>query len=163
MEDFRYNPARPKQRENFMLTNFVSNFDDLDRPSITRMIHDADKQNINKQEPQSKSLLHRIGFYMNLANPIEWSFLFTFSVSVTIFLVTLDSLIVYGIEKRKNMISNPDLKIFNLLFWVVSSVFFFLIATSVGFFISPDADGSGTPEMKTVLSGINIYKYLFFI
>lgn len=37
-----------------------------------------------------------------------------------------------------------------------------LLATSAGYFISSDADGSGIPEMKTVLSGINIYRYFSF-
>jgi len=36
------------------------------------------------------------------------------------------------------------------------------LATSVGYFVTPDADGSGIPEMKTVLSGITIYKYFSF-
>jgi hypothetical protein len=36
------------------------------------------------------------------------------------------------------------------------------LATSVGYFISADADGSGIPEMKTVFSGINIYRYFSF-
>jgi len=127
------------------------------------MINNADKQNINLIDSmEGKSLLHRIGFYLNLANPLEWSFLFIFSVSATIFLLILDSMIAFGIDKRKKIISNPDMKVFNFLFWVISSIILFLIATSVGYFISPDADGSGTPEMKTVLAGINIYKYFSF-
>ena len=52
--------------------------------------------------------------------------------------------------------------ILSFFFWVISAVFLFFIASSVGFFISPDSDGSGIPEMKTVLSGISIYRYFSF-
>lgn len=66
-----------------------------------------------------------------------------------------------GIEKRK-MIALSGSSIFNFVFWIITSVAFFLIATSVGYFISADSDGSGIPEMKTVFSGINIYRYFSF-
>jgi H+/Cl- antiporter ClcA len=36
------------------------------------------------------------------------------------------------------------------------------LATSPGHFISKEADGSGIPEVKTVLSGFNIFKYFSF-
>ena len=49
--------------------------------------------------------------------------------------------------------------LFLKLYFNTSSVFFLLIATSVGYFISSDADGSGIPEVKTVISGISIYRY----
>ena len=45
---------------------------------------------------------------------------------------------------------------------MISGIIFLLLATSVGYFISADADGSGIPEMKTVLSGMNIYRYFSF-
>lgn len=45
---------------------------------------------------------------------------------------------------------------------MASAIFLFMIATSVGYFISSDSDGSGIPEMKTVLSGIDIYRYFSF-
>jgi len=46
--------------------------------------------------------------------------------------------------------------------WVITAVILFLLASSVGYFITPNADGSGIPEMKTVLSGIPIYRYFSF-
>ena len=36
-----------------------------------------------------------------------------------------------------------------------------MIAASVGE-ISKDAEGSGIPEMKSILAGVNIYRYLSF-
>ena len=48
------------------------------------------------------------------------------------------------------------------ILWVMFAVFFTMIATSVGEYISKDAEGSGVPEMKVILAGVNIYKYLSF-
>jgi len=37
-----------------------------------------------------------------------------------------------------------------------------LISASMGRFVSKDAEGSGIPEMKSILAGVNIYRYLSF-
>lgn len=48
------------------------------------------------------------------------------------------------------------------LTWVLFAIFFTMIAASIGEYISRDAEGSGIPEMKSILAGVNIYKYLSF-
>jgi hypothetical protein len=162
MDDLKYNPARPKQRQNYMLTNFVSNYDDLGRASIEQMIRNVESQHVDfLEKSESRGILHKIALYFNLTNPLEWIFLFFFAIVVTIFIVCLDKIILLGIDKRK-LIASSNNNFFNFLFWIISAVLLFLLATSVGYFISPDADGSGIPEMKTVLSGINIYRYFSF-
>jgi len=50
--------------------------------------------------------------------------------------------------------------IFSMVIWVLSGLFFAMIAAAVGQFISVDAQGSGIPEMKTVLSGLELFRYL---
>ena len=37
-----------------------------------------------------------------------------------------------------------------------------MVSASIGEFISKDAEGSGIPEMKSILAGVNIYRYLSF-
>ena len=37
-----------------------------------------------------------------------------------------------------------------------------LISASIGRFLSKDAEGSGIPEMKSILAGVNIYKFLSY-
>ena len=73
----------------------------------------------------------------------------------------LDKLILVSFKKRK-IWANTSYPFLNYFTWVITSVLFILCATSVGYFISPDADGSGIPEMKTVLSGVPIYRYFSF-
>lgn len=48
------------------------------------------------------------------------------------------------------------------LIWIGITLFFTAIAASIGQFISKDAEGSGIPEMKSILAGVNIYRYLSF-
>ena len=79
------NPARVNQRGNYMLTNFVSNYDDLARPSIEQMIRQCDiEKNIDYLEKsESQGFFHRIAHYLNLSNPLEWIFLILLSLTVT--------------------------------------------------------------------------------
>lgn len=159
-EDLTFNPARPNQRGNYVITNFVSNYDDLGRGAIEKMINHVEKVDY-LEKSESKSLLQKIGIFLNLANPLEWIFLCFFAFVLTIFILFLDKIIFWGFDKRREIASSES-NLFNLIFWVITSILFFLLATSVGYFISSDADGSGVPEIKTVLSGINIYRYFSF-
>ena len=161
-EILSFNPARPNQRSNYLLTTFASNYDDLARDSVENMIRKVDqKQSDPKYKFKSRGIINKLSFYLNLSNPLEWIFIFCFSIVVTIFVLILDKLISIGSTKRR-IIANTSHPIFNFIFWVLSSILFFILATSVGYFISADADGSGIPEMKTVLSGVTKYRYFSF-
>lgn len=84
IDDLKHNPARAKQRGNYMLTNFVSNYDDLGRPSIEQMIRQVDSQQVDfLEKSESRGIMNKIAFYLNLSNPLEWTFLFLFSIVVT--------------------------------------------------------------------------------
>ena len=161
-EILSFNPARPNQRSNYLLTTFASNYDDLARESVENMIRKVDqKQSDPKYKFKSRGIINKLSFYLNLSNPLEWIFIFCFSIVVTIFVLILDKLISIGSTKRR-IIANTSHPIFNFIFLVLSSILFFILATSVGYFISADADGSGIPEMKTVLSGVTKYRYFSF-
>ena len=43
--------------------------------------------------------------------------------------------------------------------WIVFALFFSIIAASAGHF-NKHAEGSGIPELKSILAGVYIYKYL---
>ncbi len=80
---------------------------------------------------------------------------------MVVFIIMYDEFIWASFHKRK-LIASSENELFNYVFWVISCVVLFILATSTGYFISPDGDGSGIPEMRTVLSGIPIYKYFSF-
>ncbi len=162
-DDMNINPARPKQHQNYMITNLVSSYDDLGRPTIVNMIKNVESQNIDfLEQSESKGILHKIGVYLNLSNPVEWIFLTFFSVVITLFILIFDKILIFAIENRQMIISDTDNGFFNFILWISTAVILILIATSMGYFISGEIDGSGIPEIKTVLSGINIYRYFSF-
>jgi hypothetical protein len=79
MIDLNFNPARPKQRSNFVLTNFVSNYEDLRSNKIGNMIKNV--ENVDLLESlENKSIFKKIAYYLNLSNPLEWIFLALFSL-----------------------------------------------------------------------------------
>ena len=165
---FHFNPARPSQRTNFLLTNFASEYTDLERKSLGNQIMSLDQKhkagNIKESEfdkKQPHNITYKIGYYLHLNNPKEWAFIILFSIIASFFFVFLDKLVFVGFQKRK-MWSDTKYPILNYFIWVITAIIFILGATSVGYFISPDADGSGIPEMKTVLSGVPIYRYFSF-
>ena len=163
-----FNPARPSQRTNFLLTDFASEYTDLERKSLRTQIMSLDQkkitQNITESEfdkKQPHNITYKIGYYLHLNNPKEWVFIIFCSILTSLFLVFLDKLIIVSFKKRK-IWANTEYPFLNYFLWVITSVISILCATSVGYFISPDADGSGIPEMKTVLSGVPIYRYFSF-
>ena len=163
-----FNPARPSQRTNFLLTDFASEYTDLERKSLNTQIMSLDQKKITKNigdsefdKKQPNNMTYKIGYYLHLNNPNEWEFIILFSVFTSLFLVFLDKLILVSFKYRK-IWANTSNSFLNYLIWVITSIFFILCATSVGYYITSDADGSGIPEMKTVLSGVPIYRYFSF-
>jgi len=96
IDDLRHNPARAKQRGNYMLTNFVSNYDDLGRPSIEQMIRQVDQNQFDYLEKsESKGFFYKLAYYMNLSNPLEWIFLLFFSIIVTSMIIFIFLFLFY--------------------------------------------------------------------
>ena len=62
-------------------------------------------------------------------------------------------------DGRKNKVRRAKVVELNLTKYTLT---FATIAASVGKWIASDAEGSGIPEMKAILSGINLYRYLGF-
>lgn len=52
--------------------------------------------------------------------------------------------------------------IVQFMLWILYTWVLTMLAAFVGEFISRDAEGSGIPEMKSILAGVNIYRYLSF-
>ena len=87
--------------------------------------------------------------------------LFILSVSVTIFAFIVSELVLYCWELIDYVYFNKELSTFIVF---VSSVglklAFVFIAIFLTVFVAPQAAGSGIPELKAVLSGIWIRRYL---
>jgi H+/Cl- antiporter ClcA len=148
------------KRKRVNLHDFAGNLDDLSGNNIEDRLKNATKghENVDYLEKSSQSILRSISKYLYMTNPLDWLFILFFSVTTTVILFIFDLLLAWGLELRLTMCSTNS-PFFNLILWVTTAIIFLLIATSVGYFICLDADGSGIPEVKTVISGINIYRY----
>ena len=50
----------------------------------------------------------------------------------------------------------------SFIIWVAISIFFVSVGTSFGYFFTPDADGSGIPEIKAIISGVELPRFLLW-
>lgn len=83
-DDFNHNPANPKQRGNNLLSNIVTNYDELNRPSIEHKIRNLHSEDIDYLEKsESRGIINKIAYYLNLSNPTEWVFLTLFAIVTT--------------------------------------------------------------------------------
>jgi chloride channel 2 len=100
---------------------------------------------------------------LNVMHPQHWIFL------ILVGLIT--AVIGYVVDEGAAKVHHLKLMIceemelhwgVSYLVWIGITLFFTAIAASIGQFISKDAEGSGIPEMKSILAGVNIYRYLSF-
>ena len=138
--------------------NHANNSQLVEINSDRKIQRDKFSYKVDYLENMSRSIPKTIVFYLKSTNPLQWFFLLCFSLIITVICFVFDYLLRKGLNFRLNVCSS-DNTFFNLLFWVSSCFILLLLATSAGYFISSDADGSGIPELKTVISGINIYRY----
>jgi chloride channel 2 len=85
------------------------------------------------------------------------------AILTTLLSIAIDLAIKYTIQLKLYLAVDLDLGFVpSFAIWTGFTMFFTMIAASVGEFISKDAEGSGIPEMKSILAGVNIYRYLSF-
>lgn len=140
------------------LTDLAGNMEDLSLKSIKEILNPEDINFDYLEKTGSQGIIKTIASYLKMTNPIEWVFLIFFSFTITSILFIFDLILAFSLDLRFSLCTG-DKPFLNFILWVLSSIICILLATSSGYFISQDADGSGIPEVKTVLSGINIYRY----
>lgn len=153
--------SRSLEMRKIDLTDLAGNLEDLSSKSIRDLIiNNAEEPNFDYLDKAgSRGLIKTIAYYLNMTNPLEWVFIVFFSFVITFLLFIFDLILGFSIQLRFDICTSENNPFLNFIFWIGSSIVFILLATSIGYFISVEADGSGIPEVKTVLSGINIYRY----
>ena len=162
MKVFENNPALPKKRTNILLTNLISSYDDLKGNNLEKLIKQVEVGKYDMLEIEANSsIFQKISYYLNFANPKEWLLLMVFSVCISTVIILIDIVSCYGINLRYKMLYYDNVY-FGYSLYVITAIFFGLISTSMGQFVSPNSDGSGIPELKVVLSGMNMYQFYDF-
>lgn len=96
-----------------------------------------------------------------MINPHHWLFLFLLGILTAIYAYLIDLCVAYTIRFKHVIIEQYGFNwTSSLVIWVILALFFTAIAASIGEFISKDAEGSGIPELKSILAGVSIYRYL---
>jgi len=92
-------------------------------------------------------------------NPEVWIILIIlgFIAALTGFIVDFISNLLHNSHIR---VASTESGFVNFVIWIFYALGFAMVASSVGKWIAADAEGSGIPEMKAILGGVNIYRYL---
>ena len=115
------------------------------------------------EKEQDKTWLKAVADYFMMAHPSHWIFLILMAFLTTTIAIGIEFVVRDTMHQRISWSFDSDLPyLYRFAIWVGSAIFLTLIATSVGEYISKDAEGSGIPEMKSILAGVNIYRYLSF-
>jgi H+/Cl- antiporter ClcA len=138
---FKENPSRPT-RASVVLTDLYISFEQVSVPA-----------------PEIRSKSRSIFRGSSFLSPSIWIALIILGLSTAFIAFTVDYLSQKLLEARYYMSSTESL-IGNFIIWVLFSLFFAVIAASMGKFISSDCEGSGIPEVKTILAGVHLARYL---
>ncbi|CAG9335796.1 unnamed protein product [Blepharisma stoltei] len=144
---FKILPPRPA-KTNFYITDFFTNIDEVTKPTF-----------LERNTARSKIISFLTGFHV--LNPT--------TCLALIILGLLTSLFAFGIEyatlklfEFREFCSETGIMSLDLFIWVIFSLFFGFCAASVGKYISQDAEGIGIPEIKSILSGVRINRFLSY-
>ena len=140
---FKVNPSKPT-RLNLIVTDLFTTFEQVSTP-----------------RPEEQMKKRTIFFKFPMLNPSLWIVLSILGLLTAFVGFTIDYLSQELLQARYYLSSSESV-IGNFMIWILYSLFFACIAASAGKFISSDAEGSGIPEVKSILSGIHISKYLSF-
>ena len=153
----KINLSRPSKRENYNITDFFSNYEEISK------IPGPKEEDDDPQKVEKRSVMQWLKELLITMNMTQWIFLIIMSFLTTVLSISIDLAIKYTIEFRFYLCEDIGLSFIpSFAIWIGFTVFFTMIAASVGEFISRDAEGSGIPEMKSILAGVNIYRYLSF-
>ena len=94
-------------------------------------------------------------------NKLQIIFIIILSLVLTITLQFMNIIINKSIQLRLYYSSFGNIFVAYFI-WIASGTILFLLATMPGHFISPNSDGSGIPEIKAILSGTHIFRFLSF-
>lgn len=169
MNPFKDNPALSEVRQTFLLTHLISHYDDLKGQTINKILNKTENNNLEALgDEANRSIFSTFINFFKFRNSKEWILLTIYAVLYTIFMIFLEFLMGFGLKCRYSfleIVENSNYLIVKVLFYILfigSGVIFGLISASMGVLVSPGSDGSGIPELKIVLAGMNLYQFYDF-
>eukprot|EP00742_Colponemidia_sp_Colp-10_P010161 GILJ01011137.1.p1 GENE.GILJ01011137.1~~GILJ01011137.1.p1 ORF type:complete len:802 (+),score=102.18 GILJ01011137.1:95-2500(+) len=146
---FDMSHARPSQRHNFLITDLYNSFDEVETiPSL----------NVERADV-SRTFLGRMRDIIHTIQPLSWVFLVCLGVCSSLITISIDYVELFMHNARRDF-ANGHNGLVSLCIWMASSVVLATCAGACGQYISKAAEGSGIPELKAILSGVVMPKYL---
>ena len=136
-----------KPRSNILLTDFMTNMDEV--TTSTFLISHEHEGPMNKVT--SKFRCWNISLWFALFVTAAFTSIVAFTVDVLVGRISLG---------RKELSLAVGNYYGGWVVWVLSALVFAWIAASGGMYICPEADGSGVPELKAIMTGYEMPKFL---
>ena len=116
-------------------------------------------RNYDKEKKEKKNFLESFSTRFDMTDMLEYYFIIVFAFLCTVFMYLVD-LAIMNFRKLMPEIKHGEAYFSDIIFYVGFNVFFALLSVMPGHFISRNANGSGYVEIRNILSGIPIYRYL---
>lgn len=143
---FQINPNRPA-KANFIITDIFTNIDQVSKDAYTSSTTSSFKLFLKSH---------------HVLNPTIIFALILLGISTSIFSFLMEFAIQELQELRIFLFNSSDNQILRLGIWVFSSIFLLELACFASSWLTTDAQGSGIPEMKAVLSGVKLKNFMSF-
>eukprot|EP00744_Colponema_vietnamica_P001770 GILI01002893.1.p1 GENE.GILI01002893.1~~GILI01002893.1.p1 ORF type:complete len:747 (+),score=200.05 GILI01002893.1:79-2319(+) len=151
MSALEINVARPHQNHGWFISDIYNNFDDVElMPSFNMEEVDA----IPTYWDKMKALWDSI-------QPHQWIYLSVLGLVAGIVTIGVDYIEKF-LHSLRHKSADTGVEFLDFIMWIVSSVVLVCISTFVCYKVSKAAEGSGIPELKSILSGVVMPKYLTF-
>lgn len=139
--------AAPRKRA-YMITDFITNFEDVSKVDL----------NLENNDP---SYLKKLLYAFHILNPSVWIVLILLGVISAILGFVVD-VSCEMLQELRYYLSDTDNVGLSFTIWMIYGFVFAALAACCGKWISVEAEGSGIPEMRAILSGVDLGKYLTY-
>lgn len=139
----------PPLRYNYAITDIGTNISEVNPVSFFAYEH------------EKASFFQRLMRSFHVLNPSVWVIL-ALTGTIAALLAFLIEVLSAKLVESKLFFSDVEEWWLKAIIWLSYSLLFGFIAAACGRFISIDAEGSGIPEMKGILGGLHIFRYLSF-
>ena len=139
-----------------MITDYFTNYEDI--------IHNPGVEDA-KQESAYNDVIQnywmRLFRSLNFIHLHHWIFLMLLGIITAIVAFCVEMIVTYIFDLRLKLVEQFGFHwTLSMLIWTAIILLLTAIAASIGQFVSHNAEGSGIPELKSILAGTTIYRYL---
>jgi hypothetical protein len=173
------NPARANQRHNFVITDFFLGYDEAGEVPGKKadIMGKVDESYVVAKDGEKKTKggkiilsvtdkttqgLNRIfQDWFGIVNPHHYFFLALLGIFTACVTFFTDLISVYIIQWKLYIVRETELDyLVRYAIYIAFTLVFMLISAAMSPLVSKEVEGSGIPEIKAIIAGVTIHKYL---